>query len=135
MSNTGWLYPCGTHCLQGGDIPGGLLTISTHWGEGRSPLSTGRCPSRLQEAVGPHTPYSREHSTCPTRCAAAEPGSRTARNSPPFHVVLQQMLTEAEVSPQEGCVQKVGELLRLRAFVVGVLNGRVCGRAAAGRAA
>lgn len=29
----------------------------------------------------------------------------------PFQIVLQQMLADAEVSSQEGCIQKVGELL------------------------
>lgn len=29
----------------------------------------------------------------------------------PFQIVLQQMLTDAEVSSQEGCIQKVGELV------------------------
>lgn len=48
----------------------------------------------------------------------------------PFKIVLQQMLTEAEVSSQEGCVQKVGE--RLRAFSGLRRGGPRAGAGAAG---
>lgn len=52
----------------------------------------------------------------------------------PFEIVLQQMLADAEVSSQEGCIQKVGEL----ALVTCIPVLRVCslagGRAGSPRA-
>lgn len=113
----GGCVPIGTPLpFQAGDIPRVVPycsqpTRETPLGNEGPQLPAGHLLPCFGEAVGSQARYYREHATCrtPARGGREPHGSDT---NTPFNIVLQQMLMEAEVSSQEGCVGKVGELLR-----------------------
>ena len=94
--------------FQGGDFPGG----DTVRNEGPSP-QTGHLCHVMEKPLGCTGVISEDRRPAPM-AHGRHRGPRAAhcqKLTAPFKLVLQQMLTE-EVSSQEGCVQKVGELLR-----------------------